>query len=129
MPPESEPLEYFFDAGNLTGLIRSGLTMLKAQRVQPRTEHLDSRKFDANQLVDQAVYIGLIAVPAVILEAYQRVRSMLTGQPMGYPEGSWQFYLHFGLREALAHHTNETTGYYQSRPTNASDLDDLTAWV
>jgi hypothetical protein len=129
MPPESEPLEYFFDASNLTGLIRSGLTMLKAQKVQPRTEHLDSRKFDANQLANQAAYIGLIAAPAVILEAYQRVRSTLTGQRMGYPEGSWQFYLHFGLREDLAHHTNETIGYYQSRPTNAADLDDLTAWV
>lgn len=129
MPPESEPLEYFFDASNLTGLIRSGMTMLKAQQVRPRAEAPAQRKFNIRQLGVQAVYIGLIAVPAVVLQAYHAVRTMLTSQPMGYPEGSWQFYLHFGLREDLAHHTNETTGYYTSRPANASDLDDLTAWV
>jgi len=129
MPPESESLEYFFDAGNLAGLFRSGLTLLKARRVRSRFEIAAPSRLDTQQIADQVIYTALISIPAVILQAYQNARTALSGQPMGYPEGSWQFYLHFGLREDLAHHTNETTGYYEGRPTEAANLDDLTAWV
>ncbi len=129
MPSESEPLEYFFDAGNLSGLLRSGLTMLKARHVRSRFEAGGQSRFDLRQLGNQALYVVLIAIPAVILQTYHAARTMITGQPMGYPEGSWQFYLHFGLREDLAHHTSETTGYFENHPAEATDLDDLTAWV
>ena len=53
----------------------------------------------------------------------------MIGRPGHFPRGAWQFYLGFGLREDLAHHTVETAGYHHDRPHSANELDDLTAWV
>lgn len=128
MHPESD-FEYLFDAANLRGLLRSGLTLLKARRVRTQAELAKANRVDARQLRDQIIYYAMIAVPGYILQGYQNLHTAITGKPMGYPAGSWQFYLHFGLREDLAHHTNETTGYDEGRPAAATELDDLTAWV
>ncbi|HEC23243.1 MAG TPA: hypothetical protein ENI95_10040, partial [Chloroflexi bacterium] len=88
-----------------------------------------SRRLDFSDLGNQALYVLLIVIPAIILEGYHKVRGWLTGVPKGHPQGSWQWALHFTLREDPAHHTNETVGYYRDRPAEATDLDDLTAWV
>lgn len=128
MASESEPLEYYFAAGTLYGLIQSGLTLIRSRRIRPRTKG-EGRSLWLANLGDQLVYIVLIAIPAVVLSAYQNIRYRLTGDSPGFSVGTWQFYLQFGLREDLAHHTNETTGYDANRPTEATDLDDLTAWI
>jgi len=128
MRPESD-FEYLFDAATLRGLFSSGLTLLKARRVRTQAELARANRLDLRQLVDQIIYGIIITIPGVILQGYQNLHTALTSKPMGHPEGSWQFYLHFGLREDLAHHTNETTGYDEGRPAEATELDDLTAWV
>jgi hypothetical protein len=127
MRSQSESLERFYASGTLFGFIRSGLTLLKARKVKPRDQ--TGNTFDLSAVGDQLLYFGLIAIPAVVLEAYQSFRERLTSQPRGYSSGAWQFYLQFGLREDLAHHTNETIGYYTKRPQDATELDDLTAWI
>lgn len=123
-----DPLESYFAANDLPGLIRSGVTLLKARRVRTRSE-ADARKFNAVDFGYQVLYYGLIAIPAVFLEGYQRIRTAITGQPRQFPRGSWQFYLGFGLREDMAHHTVETRGYHITRPAEATELHDLTAWA
>jgi hypothetical protein len=128
MASESEPLEYYFASGSLYGLIRSGLTLIRSRRIRARSGR-DSRALSMSAIGDQILYVLLVAIPAVVLTAYQTIRYRLTGEPSGFPLGTWQFYLQFGLREDLAHHTNETIGYEQNRPAEATDLDDLTAWI
>lgn len=128
MTSNSEPLERYYDSGTLGGLIRSGFLLLVARRVRPRTLSRFRRLFLDNA-VNYVLYAVLIVLPAIVLDGYQRLRTALTGQPRTHPFGSWQFYLHTGLREDFAHHTNETTGYHHQRPAEASDVDDLTAWV
>ncbi len=128
MSSESEPLESYYASGTLGGLIRSGFTLLQARRVRSRAEER-RRRLSFGALYELLVYVGLIVVPAVILDTFQRLRTAITRQPRGFPHGAWQFYLSFGLREDLAHFTNETVGYHLNRPTDAVELDDLTAWV
>ncbi len=128
MSAESEPLESYYDSGTLRGLLRSGFTLLNARRVRSRDE-IAHKRFHADELINQVIYIVLIVVPAIILDIVQRLRTWLTGQPRAYPQGSWQFYLKFGLREDLAHFTNETIGYHLQRPPESTELDDLTAWT
>ena len=128
MSSESEPLESYYASSTLGGLIRSGLALVAARRVRPQGAPFHKRLFLSNA-AHYLVYALLIIVPACLLDAYQRLRSALTGGPRVHPQGSWQYYLHTGLREDQAHHTNETVGYHTARPPGATELDDLTAWV
>jgi hypothetical protein len=123
-----DPLESYFAATSLGGLIKSGVTLLKARRVRVRTE-AESNRFNLSDFANQVLYYILIAIPAVILEGFQRIRTTVTRQTREYPRGSWQYYLGWKLREDLAHHTVETQGYHIDRPAEASELDDLTAWI
>ncbi len=122
-----DPLESYFAADTLPGLLRSGLTLLRARRVRARSEA--EGRLHLSDLANQALYVALIVIPAYGLELYQRIRTAITGQPRHFPRGAWQFYLGYGLREDLAHHTVETDGYHRTRPESATELDDLTAWV
>src|SRR5690606_23431363 len=87
------------------------------------------KRLHLSNIPDYLLYLILIVFPAIILETFQRLRSLLTGKPREHPGGSWQYYLQTGLREDSARHTNETTGYHAQRPPAAAELDDLTAWV
>ena len=126
MAAESEPLESYYDSKTLGGLIRSGWTLLGARHVQPRQGKARQR---GAKLTNRLLYIALIVVPGIVLDLYQRLRTLLVRKTRRHPQGAWQFYLETGLREDMAHHTNETTGFHTSRPPEASELDDLTAWI
>lgn len=128
MTLESEPLEQYYASDTLSGLIRSGLTLLNARRVRSRGEAQHGH-LHLSDLVQQFLYAVFFIAPAILLEAFQRLRTALTGKSRAFPHGSWQFYLSFGLREDPAHFTNETIGYHLNRSPQASELDDLTAWV
>lgn len=128
MSSESEPLEQFYDSSTLRGLIRSGFVLLNARRVRSRSKTSRWQLYPGD-LIHRLLYTALIIVPAAVLDAIQRARTALTGKVRAFGQGSWQFYLSFGLREDPAHFTNETTGFHMNRPPEADDLDDLTAWV
>lgn len=127
LPHEWRMLETYYDSGNVRGLFRSGLTLLRARLVKPRTEEDSSDRLRV--IGYYLLFIGLIGIPALLLTWFQRLRSAVSGTPWAFEEGSWQFYLNFGLREDLAHHTNETTGYQTQRAKDATEVDDLTAWI
>nr|MBN1228580.1 hypothetical protein [Anaerolineae bacterium] len=128
MASESEPLESYYASNTYRGLIRSGLTLLGARRVKSRKAP-KQREFHLSDLADRALFLLLIGTTALILELFQRLRTRLTGKARRHPAGAWQWYLQTGLREDLGHFTNETTGYQESHPEQATPLDDLTAWV
>ncbi len=127
MASETSPFESQYDSSTVAGIIRSGASLLKARHIAARaTSHRVSlREFVA----DWFIYGAMIVGPAIVLDTLQNIRTAITGRPREHVDGSWQFYLYTGLREDLAHHTNETTGYQADRPAGATDLDDLTAWV
>lgn len=131
MPNEAQPLdplESYFSARDLRGLIRSGLSLLEARSVRLRSE-AGVRRFNVTDQSNKLLYYLLIVIPAIFLDTFQRIRTTVTGKPRKFPRGSWQFYLSFGLREDPAKFTVETDGYQKTRPEVSTELHDLTAWV
>lgn len=118
-------------AGNLPGLILAGLSSIKSRHIgsQKAREHINAL-FRGADLAPQAVYALLYGGPAVVLGAYQSLLQ-LTGKDLrdAFPEGTWQFYLQFGLREDTGRHACETTAYHLMRPATATEADDITAWL
>jgi len=122
-------------AGNVPGVILNGLARLPGNR-QP----LETTKRDINllfqgveQVLDSAVYGTFFAGPAAIIWGYQNLLRLAGKDPdTAFPEGTWQFYADYALREDTARHANETHGFdtrLQQHHIQLSQTDRLTAWV
>jgi len=117
--------------GNLPALILSGLTQMKGRKVQ-----IDRARQDVNALLRGADLLpkglfGLfIAGPATVLYAYQKILQ-LAGKDIqsAFPQGMWQFYLEFGLREDAARHANEAVGFQRLFPQRDDPINEATAWL
>lgn len=72
-----------------------------------------------------------LALPATALTAYHTIRTKLSGKAAQdpFPEGVWQFYTQFCLREDTARHANETNGFHRAIPSAATEVDQASAWV
>ncbi len=75
----------------------------------------------------RGVYEAFITGPAAILTMFQKVRGVEADD--AFPQGTWQFYTEFGLREDQARHANETLGYHSHLPANAKEVDAASSWV
>ena len=122
-------------AGNVPGVILSGLARLTGQYVPPQVTRRDIDLLfrGVEQTLDHAVYATFFAGPAAILWGYQNLLK-LAGKPpeAAFPEGTWQFYIEYALREDTARHTNETHGFASALTQHnlrLSPADRLTAWV
>lgn len=117
-----------FPASNLPAFLLQGLLNLKGR-------DLGSEKVaaDLRVLFRETRRIGLygtfLAAPALIIHGYQRLLT-LAGKDVGsaFPDGTWQFYTEFGLREDAARHSVETRGFQAAHP-QISPGDAATAWV
>lgn len=118
-------------AGNLPAFVLSGLLKLKGRRVSPDQVNQDiAALMRGVGLIPQGLYGAVIAGPAAVLYAYQKLLQLAGKDPAdAFPEGTWQFYLQFGLREDTARHTNETVGFHQSLPPEPDPIAMATAWV
>jgi len=122
-------------AGNVPSLISAGLARLPG-RVVSAGEHRRNLALlmqGMQTFMDRAVYQTFFAGPASVLAAYQMILR-LTGKDLdqSFPEGTWQFYVEFGLREDSSRHTCETTGFQAALSTNGWSLDSanqLAAWL
>src|SRR5262249_21899017 len=131
----TEQIAQVVPAGNIPGLILSGLTRIEGRQV-PRQEgqkHLGMLFRGVRDMLDKAVYGAVFAGPAAVIMGYQKLLQ-LAGKDIdsAFPEGTWQFYLEFALREDKARHANETIGFHRSLRANGiqlSEVDALTAWV
>jgi hypothetical protein len=123
-------------AGNVPGVILSGLLRLP-QRIPPA----DVVQRDINLLfkgveqivLDRAVYGTFYATPAAILGAYQQLLH-LAGKDVeqSFPEGIWQFYIDYALRDDTARHTCETHGFdttLNQHKIKLTAVDRVTAWA
>jgi hypothetical protein len=122
-------------AGNVPGIILSGLARLGGREIaQADTEKQIGMLFKGvRQMLDKAVYSTFFAGPAAILYGYQQLLR-LAGKDLdsAFPDGTWQFYLEFALREDSARHTNETFGFHKRLSQHGirlSEADMLAAWI
>ena len=117
-----------FPASNLPAFLLQGLIQL-----EDRTIKQDRVAADLRVLFRGSKQIGLygtfLAAPASVLYGYQRLLA-LAGKDLesAFPDGPWQFYTQFGLREDAARHCVETVGFAQAF-SGASELDAAVCWV
>ena len=122
-------------AGNIPGLILSGLARLENRFVAPldQQRHIALLFRGIRNGLDMAVYSSMFAGPAAVILAYQKLLR-LAGKDVdaAFPEGTWQYYLEYALREDSAHHTSETTGFQQrlrEKRIALNHADTVAAWV
>lgn len=126
-------------AGNIVGLVLSGLVRLRGRSLpegQARSDVsalLRGVEMLPRNILPKTLYGTFFAGPAAVLSAYQKLLTLAGKDPeSGFPDGLWQFYLEFALREDTARHTNETVGFQQALVDYNLDLsliDQLAAWI
>lgn len=122
-------------AGNVPGMILSGLAHLPGRRipVQKMQQDIHALFSGIEQILDQAVYGAFFAGPAAVLWGYQNLLKLAGKDPeSAFPEGAWQFYVNYALREDTARHANETHGFdtlLRQHKIQPAPVDRLTAWV
>lgn len=122
-------------AGNVPGMILSGLSRLPGRRIplQKLKQDVNALFSGVEQILDQAVYGAFFAGPAAILLGYQSLLRLAGKDPeSAFPEGAWQFYVDYALREDTARHANETHGFdtlLKENNIHLNEIDRLTAWV
>ena len=102
-------------AGNVPSVILNGLLRLPSRKPPTATVRRDIHllfKGVEQALLDKAVYGTFFAGPAAVLWAYQNLLK-LAGKEVdaSFPEGIWQFYVDYALRDDTARHACETHGF------------------
>lgn len=125
-----EEVARVFPAGNLPAFVLSGLIQLKGRLISPAQVKQDlTALMRGISLIPHGLYGLFVAGPATVLYAYQKLLQ-LAGKDLSsaFPQGTWQFYLQFGLREDTARHANETVGFHQALAA-PPDATMAAAWV
>ncbi|MCS6994111.1 MAG: hypothetical protein N2117_09935 [Anaerolineales bacterium] len=122
-------------AGNIPGMILNGLTRLSGQRLPQQTvqKHITALFSALDFLFAQVTSGAVLVAPAAVIWGYQNLLKLAGKDPeSAFPEGIWQFYVDYALREDTARHVIETHGFdtllYQ-HGIRLNELDRLTAWV
>jgi hypothetical protein len=122
-------------AGNVPGIILSGLARLSGREIaQADSEKQIGMLFTGvRQMLDKAIYGTFFAGPAAVLYGYQQLLRLAGKDPnSAFPNGTWQFYLEFALREDSARHTSETIGFHKrlsQHGVHLNEADMLAAWI
>lgn len=122
-------------AGNVPGMILSGLARIPGQHLpfQSMQQHINIIFKGVEQVLDQVAYTALFAGPAAVIWGYQNLLKLAGKDPSSaFPEGIWQFYVDYALREDTARHVNETDGFdslLEQHGVELHEIDRLTAWV
>lgn len=102
-------------AGNVVQMVFSQLRSANSRRMN----HKDSKRIMSllqqgiSTMLDKASYLAFYTTPALLISGYQMLLQAAGKDPeASFPEGVWQFYLEFGLREDTARHATETHGFH-----------------
>ncbi|MEZ4645549.1 MAG: hypothetical protein R3E31_22925 [Chloroflexota bacterium] len=101
-------------AGNVPGVILNGMLRLSGAQNAPENGAARHRLVVSCEqaLRERAVYGAFFAGPAAIIWAYQKLMQLAGKDPeASFPEGTWQFYVDYALRDDTARHANETHGF------------------
>jgi hypothetical protein len=122
-------------AGNVPGVILNGLARISGRRPPPANIRRDVNLLfkGVEGALDKAVYGAFFAGPAAIIWGYQHLLKIAGKDPENaFPDGLWQFYVEYALREDTARHANETRGFDEMLDRHQIRLhpvDRITAWV
>ena len=98
-------------SGNVPSIILRGLSRLPGRQVTPDVVKRDTNLL-FNSLREHAVFGTFFAGPAAVIWGYQNLLRLAGKDPEdSFPEGYWQFYVDYALREDTARHANETHGF------------------
>ncbi|MFO7540520.1 MAG: choline/carnitine O-acyltransferase [Chloroflexota bacterium] len=130
-----EMIARLLPAGNVPGMILSGLARLSGRRAAPQLARRDVNLLfsGVESVLDKAVYGSFFAGPAAVIWAYQQLLK-LAGKDMeeSFPEGLWQFYADYSLREDTARYAVETHGFdtvLRHHQIPLSPVNRVTAWT
>lgn len=122
-------------AGNVVQMVFSQLRSVKGRRVSSK----DSRRLmgllqqGMSTFLDKMAYMTFYTTPAILISGYQVLLKAAGKDPnAAFPNGTWQYYLEFGLREDTARHACETVGFKRtidSQRLRVSEADQLAAWI
>jgi len=122
-------------AGNVPGVILSGLARLPERTPPPQIVQRDLGLLfkGVEKMLDKAVYGAFFAGPAAVIWGYQNLLKLAGKDPQtAFPDGTWQFYVDYALREDTARHANETHGFDTALTQHQISLelvDRMTAWT
>lgn len=122
-------------AGNVPGMVLSALARLPEKRLPRQTveQHMRALFSGAEQVLDKLTFAAAFAGPAAVLGAYQNLLKLTgRGPEDAFPDGIWQFYVEYALREDTARHVNETHGFdtlLRQHDIRLNEVDRLTAWL
>ncbi|MCB0224175.1 MAG: hypothetical protein KDI02_10825, partial [Anaerolineae bacterium] len=122
-------------AGNVPGVILNGLARLPGSRPPAKTVKRDINLLfkGVGQALDKAMYGAFFAGPAAVIWGYQNLLKLAGKDPdQAFPDGTWQFYVDYAMREDWARHANETHGFetdLQRHQIQLAESDRATAWV
>ncbi|MFC1976250.1 hypothetical protein ACFLXQ_07615 [Chloroflexota bacterium] len=122
-------------AGNVPGVILNGLARLSGRKLPLETvkRDIDLLFKGVEQVLDGAVYSAFFAGPAAVIWGYQNLLKLVgKGPDDAFPEGIWQFYADYALREDTARHANETHGFdtaLNQHQIQLNAVDRATAWT
>lgn len=98
-------------AGSIPRVILNGLVTLPGRKLSPETAQRDTHLL-LESLENLTVYSAAFAMPAAVIWGYQNLLKLAGKDPdSAFPQGTWQFYVNYALREDTARHTNETNGF------------------
>lgn len=122
-------------AGNVPGLVSAGLATLPGRVVSnaDNRRNLNLLMQGMHTFLDKAVFNTFFVGPARVLSAYQMMLKLIGKDvEQSFPEGTWQFYVEFGLREDSGRHACETVGFHAAlnqEQIKLSNADELTTWA
>ena len=127
-----EILEKFPPARDALDVVMSGLQALAGRKLRPEQVKQDTQLIFAGLEKLTAVY-GLFVGPATVISLYQSLLRVTGVNPDdAFPNGTWQFYVEYALREDTARHTVETYGFdtiLRQHRIFLGQVDRMAAWV
>lgn len=116
-----------FPSSNLPAFLLQGLIQIEDRSLS--TERINEDLALLFRGSKQISLYSILAAPAIVVYGYQKLLS-LAGKNVesAFPNGIWQFYTEFGLRQDAARHSVEAIGLHQACP-DANDVDAATSWV
>src|SRR5512143_194867 len=122
-------------AGNVPGVILNGLARLPDRRLPLTTVRRDINLLfkGVEQALDRVTYGAFFAGPAAVIWGYQNLLRLVGKNPDdAFPEGTWQFYVEYALRDDTARHATETHGFdtvLRQHNIHLSEADRMAAWL
>jgi hypothetical protein len=130
-----DKLSRLMPASDIPGVVRSGLARLQERHIiqDEVAGDIDWLATKLKPALDKATYLGVFAGPASAIWVYQYLLKLAgKSETDAFPDGLWQFYCEYALREDTARHANESCGFdkiLNSHNIHLDQVDRVTSWI